>query len=58
MSVVIPATFYNVCKQSVRECGKTFDAAMLPCGRAVTDLRSFDERKPHGYFWAEVRGVE
>lgn len=43
----------------MRDRGITFDAAMLPCGRAVTDLRSLNERKPHGYWGkGKVRGVE
>lgn len=29
----------------MRDRGKTFDAAMLPCGRAVTDLRKFERTK-------------
>lgn len=37
--------FYSACKHKVRDRGKTFDAAMLPCGRAVTDLRKFERTK-------------
>lgn len=52
-------TIQSECKHRLRDRGKTFDAAILPCGRAVTDLRKFERTKAAWVSeWEGVRYAE